>query len=152
MERLYALAQICKAGFDVWETYSRELDRMYTEDPGNDELYRLKYAKDPKDAIIHTIFLMENYPFDVERFCNSLMEEMSVVYKTQSRDIKQFYEKAAVLSRILPWDYRFEYPFYVLDCDYLEWGYFDVYEKESKLRTEYEKAFALFERKQICLK
>ena len=136
MEKLFVYAILFSIGYDVWEKYEVELDRLFLDDVGNDEYLALE-GMSPKEAVLHTISLMQMKPINHNLFGKELMAAIKPIY--ESCDIRDFgnrmYELWQRLPKVVQYDKE---PFlvfcYAADC--LSYG------DEKQCRDLYESALA----------
>lgn len=138
MELLFAYALLMFVGYDVWEKYSEELDRLFLDDPDNDLYLHLESTTD----IIHTVKYidsnMNRESFDVEKFGKALMKIISDIYKTS--DLNDFSERMHSLWNNLPFDIRENDPFHIF-C-YAD-DFLSICD-EAQCRESYEKAMNFY--------
>lgn len=128
---MYAL--LYSEGFDVWAMYSDTLDKLFIENP-EDENYLSLEGMAPKEAVLHTIAIMHRSTFDTGYFGKILMESLRQIYENIRLEI--FAKKMYSLWNKLPGFVDKEEPFFILcyadDC--LSYG------DEYQCRQLYEKA------------
>ncbi len=139
MEELFVYAILCVIGYDVYKEYEDTLDKLFIDNPENDdylELEGLKY----KDAILHTMKIMENYSINHDIFGEKLMNALKPVY--EQSELKDFASRMYQLWKHLPSTIEYgEQPFFVFcyadEC--LSWG------DEKQCRELYESAIYHYE-------
>ena len=128
---MYAL--LYSEGFDVWAMYSDTLDKLFIENP-EDENYLSLEGMAPKEAVLHTIAIMHRNTFDTGYFGKILMESLRQIY--ENIRLETFAKKMYSLWNKLPGFVDKEEPFFTLcyadDC--LSYG------DEYQCRQLYEKA------------
>lgn len=141
MEELFAYALLYCEGFDVWTSYTDALDKLFIENPENEEYLSLE-GMTPKEAVMHSIFLMHKMhksEFDAEYFGKILMKSLQQIY--ENIDIEVFGRKAYSLWKKLPKHIDREDPFWVL-------SYADeclAYGDEHQCRQLYEHAMHYYD-------
>lgn len=80
MEILFAYALLLCEGYDLWEQYSEELDRLFFNDPENDMYLYLETTTDMKQAVMHILSETEETPLDYEIFRRTLMKLAGDIY------------------------------------------------------------------------
>ena len=138
MEELFVYALLYSEGFDVWPLYADKLDRLFMEDMEN-EAYLTLEGMAPKEAVLHTLSIMEGSNFDTEYFGKILMRSLLRIY--EDTDIAVFAGKMYSLWNKLPRDTGREEPFLTLcyadDCL--------SYHDEAQCRKLYEKAMRYYD-------
>lgn len=133
MEKLFVYALLYSEGFDVWAMYSDTLDKLFIENP-EDENYLSLEGMAPKEAVLHTIAIMHRNTFDTGYFGKILMESLRQIY--ENIRLETFAKKMYSLWNKLPGFVDKEEPFFTLcyadDC--LSYG------DEYQCRQLYEKA------------
>ena len=133
MEKLFVYALLYSEGFDMWAMYSNTLDKLFIENP-EDENYLSLEGMAPKEAVLHTITIMHRNTFDTGYFGKILMESLRQIYENIRLEI--FAKKMYSLWNKLPGFVDKEEPFFTLcyadDC--LSYG------DEYQCRQLYEKA------------
>lgn len=118
MEKLFAYALLMCEGFDVWDPYSEELDRLFLDDPQNDAYLYLETVTDRKKAVFYIISAINDISFDSGVFGPALMNLISDVYKTSN--LEDFAKHMYSLWSNLPKEIKYSEPFYTLsysdDC------------------------------------
>ena len=139
MEELFAYALLFIEGYDCWELYSEQLDKLFLESPENEEYLYLEELKSPKEAMLHIISIMYNESFDADRFGRTLMKLIAPIYARS--DLTEFATKMYHLWEKLPSAIDTEQPFwtfsYAGDC--LSYG------DEKQCRELYEKAIHYYD-------
>ena len=139
MEKLFACALLMCEGYDLWDQYSEELDRLFLDDPQNDIYMYLEEVTDRKEAVLRTISEMDNASFDIDIFGQALMKQLSDIYKES--DLKDFAEHMYALWNKLPDEVQHREPFYTLsyadDCI--------LYNSEKHCRQLFESAMYYYE-------
>ncbi len=138
MEELFVYALLYSEGFDVWPLYVDKLDRLFMEDMEN-EAYLTLEGMAPKEAVLHTLSIMEGSNFDTEYFGKILMRSLLRIY--EDTDIAVFAGKMYSLWNKLPLDTGRKEPFLTLcyadDCL--------SYHDEAQCRKLYEKAMRYYD-------
>lgn len=138
MEALYAYALLLCEGYDVWEIYSTELDRLFLDDPENDIYLQLELTPDIKQAALYIISIINKEAIDIEIFGQTLMRAVSDIYKKS--DLQDFGKHMYSLWTHLPDSIGEQEPFFTLcyadDC--LPYG------DETQCRNLYEKAMNFY--------
>ncbi|MCI9500762.1 MAG: hypothetical protein HFG76_01930 [Hungatella sp.] len=133
MEKLFVYALLYSEGFDMWAMYSNTLDKLFIENP-EDENYLSLEGMAPKEAVLHTIAIMHRNTFDTGYFGKILMESLRQIY--ENIRLETFAKKMYSLWNKLPGFVDKEEPFFTLcyadDC--LSYG------DEYQCRQLYEKA------------
>ena len=133
MEKLFVYALLYSEGFDMWAMYSNTLDKLFIENP-EDENYLSLEGMAPKEAVLHTIAIMHRNTFDTGYFGKILMESLRQIY--ENIRLETFAKKVYSLWNKLPGFVDKEEPFFTLcyadDC--LSYG------DEYQCRQLYEKA------------
>ena len=139
MEKLFVYALLCSVGYDVWEEYKTELDRLFLDNIDNEEYLDLE-GRTPKDAILHTLSLMQSESINQDIFGKQLMSAIKPIYA--DCDIKEFGNRMYLLWQRFPSviEERKE-PFFVFcyadDC--LSYG------DEKQCRYLYESALGYYD-------
>lgn len=138
MEELFVYALLYSEGFDVWPLYADVLDKLFLEDMEN-ELYLSLEGMTPKEAVLHTLSVMDGSEFDTECFGKILMKSLLRIY--EKTDIALFAGKMYSLWNKLPGDIGRKEPFLTLcyadDCL--------SYHDEGQCRKLYEKAMHYYD-------
>lgn len=138
MEELFVYALLYSEGFDVWSLYADVLDKLFLENIEN-ETYLSLEGMTPKEAVLHTLSVMNRSEFDTECFGKILMRSLLRIY--ESIDIALFAKKMYSLWNKLPRDIGQKEPFltlcYVDDCL--------SYHDEEQCRKLYEKAMCYYD-------
>ena len=133
MEKLFVYALLYSEGFDMWAMYSNTLDKLFIENP-EDENYLSLEGMAPKEAVLHTIAIMHRNTLDTGYFGKILMESLRQIY--ENIRLETFAKKMYSLWNKLPGFVDKEEPFFTLcyadDC--LSYG------DEYQCRQLYEKA------------
>lgn len=139
MEKLFAYALLCSEGFDVWNQYADTLDMLFMADPENDTCLSLEGMK-PREAVLHSISVMQGSEFDAECFGKALMASLQGIY--QKTPLPVFAGKMYSLWNKLPSRIDQDEPFFTLcyadDC--LSYG------DERQCRELYEKAIHYYDK------
>lgn len=139
MEELFAYALLFCEGYDFWDLYSEQLDRLFLMYPDNEEYLYLEGLKSPKDAALHIISAMSGVPFDIELFGRTLMNLVAQAYKRS--DLTEFDRRMYSLWNNLPVSVYQQEPFFTLcyagDCL--------SYEDEKQCRKLYEQAIHYYD-------
>lgn len=109
MEKLFAYALLYSVGYDYFEKFQNELDRLFVAEPENGEYLSLEEMPH-KEAVLRVLFIMKNSAFDSERFGGALMSEVKTAYKDES--LKSFAEKMYRMWSRLPETMRYDKPFH----------------------------------------
>lgn len=138
MEELFVYALLCSEGVDLWTMYSQALDKIFMEEPGNEEYLSLEEMT-PKEAVLHSISVMNRVEFDSECFGKILMKSLQQLYK--DTDLEIFAQKVYSLWRKFPEAICKEEPFFTLNYadDCLSYG------DEEQCRQLYEKAMHYYD-------
>ncbi len=141
MEKLFVYAVLYSAGYDVWHAYEAELNRLFSNDPENEEYLCLEEMS-RKDAILHTIALMQTLPIDRDEFGETLMNAIKPIYAHSN--LKDFGARMYRVWQCLPDAIGDREPFFTFcyadDC--LDYG------DEAQCRDLYEKAMRYFDEKE----
>lgn len=81
MEKLFVYALLYSEGFDVWSLYADVLDKLFLENIEN-ETYLSLEGMTPKEAVLHTLSVMDRSEFDTECFGKILMRSLLRIYDT----------------------------------------------------------------------
>lgn len=139
MEILFAYALLMCEGYDVWDQYSEELDRLFLDDPQNDMYLYLETVTDRKKAVFYIISAINDISFDSGVFGPALMNLISDVYKTSN--LGDFAKHMYSLWSNLPDEMQENEPFFTL-------SYADeclLYNDEKQCRELYESAIYYFD-------
>ena len=132
---MYAL--LYSEGFDMWPSYTGTLDKLFIEDPEN-EIYLSLEGMAPKEAVLHTLSIMDESEFDMESFGKILMQSLLRIY--EDTGIELFARKMYSLWNKLPRHIGQNEPFFTLcyadDCL--------SYHDEEQCRLLYEKAMRYY--------
>ena len=79
MEELFVYAVLYVVGYDKYNEYQETLDRLFINEPSNNELLHLE-EMECKDAMLHLIFLMQSSSFDQNAFGMHLMHSLKSIY------------------------------------------------------------------------
>ncbi len=139
MEKLFVYAILCSVGYDVWNEYEKELDRLFLDNADNDEYLTLE-SMPHKEAILHTISLMQEQPINRDIFGKELMTAIKPIYNCS--DIRNFGNNMYKVWKRHPSIIEYgEEPFFVLcyadDC--LSYG------DEKQCRDLYEAALSYYD-------
>ena len=99
MEELFVYALLYSEGFDMWPSYTGTLDKLFIEDPEN-EIYLSLEGMAPKEAVLHTLSIMDESEFDMESFGKILMQSLLRIY--EDTGIELFARKMYSLWNKLP--------------------------------------------------
>ena len=144
MEALYAYALLLCQGYDVWDLYSAELDRLYLDDPENEIYFTLELTNDNdiEHTVMYIISNIRQQDFHIDYFGQIFMKSLSEIY--QKSDLPDFAKHMYALWNHLPYFIREQEPFFTLcyadDC--LSYG------DEAECRRLYEKAMHFYD----CMK
>jgi hypothetical protein len=137
MEELFVYALLYSEGFDMWPSYTGTLDKLFIEDPEN-EIYLSLEGMAPKEAVLHTLSIMDESEFDMESFGKILMQSLLRIY--EDTGIELFARKMYSLWNKLPRHIGQNEPFFTLcyadDCL--------SYHDEEQCRLLYEKAMRYY--------
>ena len=138
METLFVYSLLYGVGYDKYEEYRKELDRIFLEDPENDVLLDLEYRA-PKDAMLHSYYLMQIVEYDTVAFGKCLMKNLKAIYETSN--LMDFSKKMYDLWMLLPENINSKNPFFILSYagDYLSYG------DENQCSALYEEALNYYE-------
>lgn len=122
MEILFAYALLLCEGYDLWQQYSEELDRLFLNEPENDMYLYLETTTDMKQAVMHILSETEETPLDYEIFGRTLMKLAGDIYLESN--LYDFTKRMYSLSHNLPSQISMEKPFFILGYadDVLEYG------------------------------
>ena len=138
MEELFVYALLYSEGFDVWTMYAKALDKLFLENPENEEYLSLE-GMTPKEAVLHSISIMCGSEFDTGRFGKILMKSLRRIYEELSLEV--FGRKMYSLWMKLPGCIGQEEPFFTFcyadDC--LSYG------DENQCRQLYEEAMRYYD-------
>lgn len=99
MEELFVYAILCSIGYDLSKEYENVLDKLFLSNPENYdyiELEGLRY----KDAILHTLSIMNRCPVNHDTFDKYLMNALKPIYEQSELD--DFAKKMTMLWNRLP--------------------------------------------------
>ena len=133
MEELLVYAILLYEGLVTEIEYSKQLDKLFLNNPENDDLIYLEWETDIKKAIIYVRTHIDYKNLDIERFGRILMSKLKDTYVKYS-DIKCFANRMYSLWESLPGNIQDVEPFWTL-CyadDPLSWG------DEKQTRIIYE--------------
>ena len=137
MEELFVYALLYSEGFDVWLLYADKLDKLFVENMEN-ETYLSLEGMAPKEAVLHTLSIMDESEFDMESFGKILMQSLLRIY--EDTGIELFARKMYSLWNKLPRHIGQNEPFFTLcyadDCL--------SYHDEEQCRLLYEKAMRYY--------
>lgn len=139
MEKLFVYALLYSVGCDVWSEYEEELHRLFLDNVDNDEYLDLE-SMSPKDAILHTISLMQVQSINCDTFGKELMKAIKPIYR--DCDIGDFGKRMYKLWQRLPHVIEYgEAPFFILSYadDCLSYG------DEKQCRDLYEAAMSYYD-------
>lgn len=139
MEKLFVYAILYSVGYEVWQEYQDELDRLFLDNSANDEYLTLE-GMSPKEAILHTFSLMQEEQINHDVFGKELMKSIKPIYKNS--DIKDFANRMYKMWQRLPSVIEYgEEPFFVFcyaeDC--LSYG------DEKQCRELFENALKYYD-------
>ena len=137
-ENLFVYALLYAVGYDTVQKYRDSLDSIVLADLEDYEAMELQDMSD-KEAILHTLAMMESVNFDKNSFGQKLMVALKEIYEGMS-DITVFGNRMYELWRYLPGRFNMEEPFYTLSYadDCLSYG------DEKQCRELYEEAFGFY--------
>lgn len=139
MEELFVYTLLYVIGYDKIDEYYNTLDRLFLDEPTNENLLDLEVMK-WKDAMLHLLHLMKSEPINNDKFGAFLMRSLKPVYLES--DIFDFDRKMYKIWNLLPYHTNKEQPFFTF-CyagDYLSYG------DEKQCRILYEKALNYYEK------
>lgn len=140
MEELYIYALLYTIGYKKYDEYQCVLDRLFLNEPSNEELLNLEGMK-CKDAMLHLFSLMQTSTIEQDKFGLLLMRILKPVY--QKSDIDDFSKRMYNLWQKLPSSMNEKEPFFTFcyadDC--LSYG------DEKQCRALYEEALNYYENK-----
>ena len=114
MEELYVYCLLYIIGIDCDDEYKNALDRLYLENPEDEELLDLE-GREYKDAMLHLNALMNDavseQKLDTEAFGKCLMSKLIPVY--EGHDIYSFSRKLFELWTLLPENIQDQEPFHI---------------------------------------
>ena len=138
MEELFVYAVLYVVGYDKYNEYQETLDRLFINEPSNNELLHLE-EMECKDAMLHLIFLMQSSSFDQNAFGMHFMHSLKSIYFDSN--IYDFAPRMYKLWNYLPSPMDETEPFhtfcYADDC--LSYG------DERQCRVLYETALNYYE-------
>lgn len=139
MEILFAYALLLYEGYDIWDLYSTELDKLFLDDPENDIYLSLELTTDIKQVVLHIFLNTNKESLDIEKFGQTLMKLLIDIYRKSN--LEEFAKHMYSLWNNLP-DYICDKePFYTLcyadDC--LSYG------DETQCRKLYEEAMCFYD-------
>lgn len=129
MEELLVYAILLYEGLVTEIEYSKRLDKLFLNNPENDDLLYLEWETDIKKAIIYVRTHIDYKNLDIERFGRILMSILKETY-VKCSDIKCFANRMYSLWESLPGNIQDVEPFWTL-CyadDPLSW----VDEKQTR--------------------
>ncbi len=138
MEELFVYALLCSEGVDMWGMYSQALDRLFIENPGNEDYLSLEEMT-PKEAVLHSIAVMRRTEFNSEYFGKILMKSLQQVYENTALEVfaRNMYSLWGKLPEIICEEEPFFTLSYADDC--LSYG------DEHQCRQLYENAMHYYD-------
>ena len=138
MEELAVYAILCSVGYDFNKEYNKALDKLFLENQKNNDYLELE-GMQQKDAILHTLFIMNAYSLKQNLFGKYLMKELRNIY--EESELNDFVRNMRALYKLLPELIEREEPFCVLDYadDCLSYG------DKEQCRKLYEGAMSYYE-------
>ena len=138
MEKLLVYSLLCLVGYDKKEEFKAELNRLFSNDPDDEDLLELEWMSD-KDALSYMLSYFSSDKFNVSEFGKNLMEALWPIY--QQSTIEEFASNMFKLWQMLQnSDIDHDEPFYTFcyadDC--LSFG------DEKQCRELYEKALGFY--------
>lgn len=138
MEELFVYSLLCSIGYEKNEEYNNSLDRLFNSNPTDEVLIDLE-GRNFKDAILHTLHLMNSNIIDVDEFGKILMRVLIPIYRESN--INEFGNMMYKLWNSIQSDMSYIEPFhtfsYADDC--LSYG------DEKQCRELYKKALNYYE-------
>ena len=138
MENLFVYALLNVVGYNIYDEFQKELDRLFLLEPSNQELLKLE-EMDFKDAMLHLFSLWKCSSFNQTVFGKHLMCSLKSIY--YESNIYDFAPRMYDLWNYLPSPMDVEEPFhtfsYADDC--LSYG------DEKQCRTLYETALNYYD-------
>ena len=80
MEELAVYAILCSVGYDFNKEYNKALDKLFLENQKNNDYLELE-GMQQKDAILHTLSIMNAYSLKQNLFGKYLMKELRNIYE-----------------------------------------------------------------------
>ncbi len=113
--------------------YNRRLDKLFLDDPENDDLLWLEWETDVREAVIYVRTHFDCNSLDCERFGRILMRKLKEVYE-DCADVREFAGRMYSLWESLPGNIQNMEPFWTLSYadEPLSWG------DEEQTRNIYE--------------
>ncbi len=123
MEELLVYAILLYENLAAENEYNKRLDKLFLENPGNDDLLYLEWETDIKKAIIYIRTHFDYNSLDYKQFGVILMDRLKTVYENCS-DIKYFASRMFSLWKSLPGNIQDIEPFWTLSYadEPLSWG------------------------------
>lgn len=123
MEELLVYAILLYENLAAENEYNKRLDKLFLENPGNDDLLYLEWETDIKKAIIYIRTHFDYNGLDYKQFGVILMDRLKTVYENCS-DIKYFASRMFSLWKSLPGNIQDIEPFWTLSYadEPLSWG------------------------------
>ncbi len=123
MEELLVYAILLYENLATENEYNKRLDKLFLENPGNDDLLYLEWETDIKKTIIYIRAHFDYNSLDYKQFGMILMDRLKTVYENCS-DIKYFGSRMFSLWKSLPGNIQDIEPFWTLSYadDPLSWG------------------------------
>ena len=144
MEKLIALALLYFSGFDVWDDFSAQADKLFLSEPDNEDLIYIEFAADKKDAVIHAVSLIEtdtgDLQIDTYDFGKELMALLETEFNKNELSLSAFSHRTMEIWGCFPWDIAYKEPFISLDYagDPLGYG------NEKLCKEIFQKAFDFY--------
>ena len=138
MEELAVYAILCSVGYDFNKEYNKALDKLFLENQKNNDYLELE-GMQQKDAILHTLSIMNAYSLKQNLFGKYLMKELRNIY--EESELNDFVRNMRALYKLLPELIEREEPCCVLDYadDCLSYG------DKEQCRKLYESAMSYYE-------
>ena len=140
MEVLLAYALLFCEGYDYWNSYSEQLDKLFLESPDNDDYLYLEELNNPKEAALYIISSISESSINTDVFGPALMKLVGQAYIKS--DLADFGRRMYSLWKNLPVAINNVEPFFTFcyadDC--LSYG------DEEQCRKLYEKAIHYYDR------
>lgn len=139
MEELLVFVFLLYEEIVTEDEYDKRLDKLFLDNPENDDLLYLEWETDIKKAIIYARTHIDYNAFNYEQFGRILMNKLKVYYKNCS-DIKSFANRMYNLWEVLPGTIQDREPFFTLSYadDPLAWG------DEEQTRDIYENMLSYY--------
>ena len=147
MEKLIALGLLYFVGFDVWDDFSAQADKLFLGAPDNEDLIYIEFASDKKDAVIHAVSLINKtntvtgvLQIDTSAFGEELMAALEAEFNKNEISLPAYSERTMEIWRCFPLEIAYKEPFISLDYAGDPLGYGD----EKRCRGLFHKAFDFY--------